>query len=126
MTPDCIGDCINSIHRIAVPDVSIIQWFSISITYSIMGSKFSPDIVIACVICVVRSSDSNYGGIIMRVSPLRFHSDYKEYHTDTTVRSTSPQQKMEEAEKVGFNKIESSINTSYYGKSRVGNNYSAS
>ncbi len=84
-----------------------------------MGSKFAPDIIIACVICVVRSSDSNYRGIIMRVSPLCFHSDYKEYHTDTTVRfvlnlSTA---KMEEAEKESF-KIESSINTSYYGKIR--------
>ncbi len=45
------------------------------------------------------------------------HSDYKEYHTDTTVRfvvnlSTA---KMEEAEKVGFHKkfkMEGSINTS--------------
>ncbi len=58
----------------------------------------------------------------MRVSPLCFHSDYKEYHTDTAVRfglnlSTT---KMEEAEKVGFNKIESFINISYYGKIRVG------
>ncbi len=47
----------------------------------------------------------------MRVSPLCFHSDYKEYHTDTTVNLSTA--KMEEAEKLGFNKIESVVPLDY-------------
>ena len=43
-------------------------------------------------------------------------SDYKEYHTDTTVKFviTLSEQKMKEAEEIGFHKkfkLESSVNT---------------
>lgn len=49
--------------------------------------------------------------------PLPSSSDYKEYHTDTTVKFvvTLSQEKMQEAERIGFHKkfkLESSLNTS--------------